>query len=669
MGKDGLRARTVAGSADIQFRIVPGNGPKEGYEMVFDGGIKVSAPSAEGLFYAAQSIRQLLEAEDGKSVTLPPTTIRDTPRFPWRGMHLDCSRHFFTIAEIKDYIDELARYKMNVFHWHLIDEGGWRMEVKKYPKLTSIGAWRTDQSPEVWNYGKLEFPGPGTGKKLYGGFYTQAQIKDVVKYAQARMVTIVPEIELPGHCLPAVVAYPEVSCAVERAADRPYRTTAYCAGKDRTFEFLQDVLDETMALFPSKVIHIGGDEVDQYYWGKCADCQARMAREGLKNTGELQSYFVKRVERYLNSKGRELMGWDEILEGGLAPNAQVMSWRGVDGGIAAAKAGHPVVMTPTSHCYFDYGYDGTSTKHVYGYEPVPAILTEAEGKYVLGAQGNVWTEWMADYAKVQQMIFPRMLAMAEVLWTPKEKRDYEDFDRRLTPAYARFAREGTNFYTEAPSAEYGLIIMDKTCEVSFKTPRAPGLVMRYTTDGTKPTASSALYSGPIQIDRPCTVKAATFMGSKDLNQAVEVLCRRASSSVTPNSALRYKMVAQAFDKIPDFKGLVAKEEGVCTDFSIARWLDLPSFAVEFQGVLTITNAGPYTFNLASDDGSALWIDDAMVVNHDGPHGATEKSGKAWLQPGTYRFALRYFEQGGAESLKATVVTPAGTMPLEALVKR
>ncbi len=662
-GKDGIKAKVVQGKSDITFRLnrQPTEGGKEGYVMRADNGIEITG-AAEGLYYGAQTLRQILETYPDKQKSIPAFAIADQPRFPWRGMHLDCSRHFFTVKEIKNYISELARYKMNVFHWHLTDEGGWRMEVKKYPKLTEIGAWRVDQSPEIWNYSKISFPGPKSGAQLYGGYYSQAQIKEVVKYAQDRMVTVVPEIELPGHCLPAVVSYPEVSCTVEKSADRPYRTTAYCAGKEKTFEFLQHVLDETMALFPSKTIHIGGDEVDHYYWEHCPDCQGRMTKEGLKDTGELQSYFVKRIEKYLNSKGRSLMGWDEILEGGLAPNAEVMSWRGIEGGIAAAKAGHRVVMTPTSHCYFDYGYDAIPTERVYAYEPVPAELTEQEGRYVLGAQGNVWTEWMPNVGKVQQMIYPRMLAMAEVLWSPKVERDYADFERRLAPAYARFVREGTNFYTEGPSAEYGLIIMDQETQVAFKVPPIPGLVLKYTTDGSTPSSSSPTYTGAITVREPCLVRVATFMGSKSLGQSAEVLCQR-TAAVASHSGLRYKMIAGAFDKLPDFNAVRVTDQGACSDFSLTKWANLPSFAVEFSGHLTIPSAGAYTFKLRSDDGSALRINNALVVDHDGPHGASEKLGKAWLLEGTYSFSLKYFEQGGARSLDATVETPTGPLPL------
>ena len=671
LNKDGLHARVTkqVSEADIFFSMQLSTAIPESYSLgTGRKSLKLLANDNAGLFYGTQTLRQILESRSPGEIALPGFIIRDQPRFSWRGMHLDCSRHFFTVPEIKDYIDQLARYKMNVFHWHLVDDGGWRMEVKKYPKLTSVGAWRTDQSPEIWNYGNLEFPGPTSGKKLYGGFYTQRQIRDIVKYAQDRMITTVPEIELPGHCIPAVVAYPEVTCSVDKLPTRSYRTGAYCPGKEQTFKFLQDVLDETMALFPSKTIHIGGDEVDKFDWERCPDCAARMKSESLKDSGELQSYFVKRIEKYLNSKGRSLMGWDEILEGGLAPNAEVMSWRGTEGGIAAAKQGHRVVMTPTSDCYFDYSYESISTERVYNYEPVPAELTEAEGKFVLGAQGNVWTEWMPTYAKVQQMIFPRMLAMSETLWTPKAGRDYADFQRRLAPAYGRFVKEGTSFYSEPPSAEYTLMVMDTRADVSFVVPPIPGLTMRYTTDGSAPTAQSALYTGPITVTKPCVVRAGTFMGSKDLNQPVQVICRRPVESTARMQGIHYTAsAAQQFDILPDFAKLTATEQGDATDFSIDRWRARPTFAVEFRAFITVKTAGTYDFHLLSDDGSALLIDDAMVVNHDGPHAPSTKSGKAYLQPGRYAITLRYFQGGGASALTPTVTTPDGELPLEKLV--
>ncbi|MES1227444.1 MAG: beta-N-acetylhexosaminidase, partial [Armatimonadota bacterium] len=416
----------------------------EGYRLTTrPGSIDIQAHDAAGVYYAVQTLRQLLPAgiERGsvKQATLGSYSIEDAPKFPWRGMLLDTSRHFFTTAEVKQDLDLLAMQKMNVFHWHLTDDGGWRIQIKKYPNLTRQGAWRVanpnpeEKKSDLWDWQKLRFPAPGSKAKKYGGFYTQEEIRDVVRYAAQRHITVVPEIEMPGHSLAVVSSYPELGCTVSDAeykkASSMSGKNVWCAGKEKTFSFIQDVLDEVFDLFPSKVVHIGGDEVDKYLWNHCDDCQKRMKTEGLKDAEELQSYFIKRIDKYVASKGRRLMGWDEILQGGLAPNAMVMSWRGTTGGIAAAQANHDVVMTPTSHCYFDYSYSQISTDHVLSFEPVPAALTGASASHVLGGQCNLWTEWVPNQKTAQQRLFPRLLAMSEVLWSGSGSPD--NFQPRL----------------------------------------------------------------------------------------------------------------------------------------------------------------------------------------------------------------------------------------------
>ena len=645
-----MRLELVKGLKDEQYRL-----------RINEEGIEVEASTRSGFQYGIASLEQWLE----RSSDVPYMRIDDGPRFKWRGMHLDCSRHFFTVAEVKQYIDDLARYKFNTFHWHLIDEGGWRMESKKYPKLTSVGAWRVDHPGVAYGY-KLEFPGPDTGQKLYGGFYTQAQIKDVVAYAAKRSITTIPEIEMPGHSLPALVAYPEVTCDFDGTAERGYKTTCYCAGKEQTFKFVQDILDEAMQLFPSKIIHIGGDEVDQYFWDHCPDCRKRMTELGLKNTGELQSYFVKRIEKYLNSKGRTLMGWDEILEGGLAPNAMVMSWRGISGGIAAAKSGHQVVMSPTSHCYFDYGYEGTSTKHVYGYEPVPAELKGDKEKLVLGAQGNVWTEWIPTISRVQYMIFPRMMAMSEVLWSSRERRNYDDFDRRMSGIYGWLTRENRSFFVDPPAAKTNLVYDNKPVAVAFTYPQIPGYTLRYSTNGKAPTASSPIYSGPVRVSGPAKVIANGFVGGKPTVGTAMVQVRTAPANVAAKP-FSYVAIHKSLSKLAEFSG--SDESGIATDFSIAQWSSLPAVAVEWTGVLVIPATGDYTFSLESDDGSGLWIDGVQVVDNDGPHSMSAKTGKAHLLAGRYPFTLRYFDAGGARGFKATYVGPKGKAQLAALVEK
>ena len=425
---------------------------KEGYQLkVTEQSIILTASSPNGIFYGIQTLYQLLppEIEKNSHVSdvkwlIPCVIIEDKPRFQWRGMHLDVGRHFAPTEFIKKYIDLLASYKMNTFHWHLTEDQGWRIEIKKYPKLTEIGSKRK------------ETMGDSTP---YGGFYTQEEIREIVKYAEERFINIVPEIEMPGHSLAALTAYPELSCTggpFEVGTTWGVFEDVYCAGNENTFKFLKDVLTEVINLFPGKFIHIGGDECPKERWKQCQKCQARIKKNKLGNEHRLQSYFIQRIERFLRSKGKRLVGWDEILEGGLAPGATVMSWRGTEGGIAAAKANHDVVMTPTSYCYFDYYQANPDSEpkaiggflpleKVYSFEPIPSELTKKQAKHILGAQGNVWTEYMPDTKHIEYMVLPRMLAMSEVIWSDKSQRNLEDFLKRLESHYIRLEYRGYNY--------------------------------------------------------------------------------------------------------------------------------------------------------------------------------------------------------------------------------
>lgn len=453
----------------------PGTDSK--YELsVTEYAIGISAKSGSGLFYGVQTLLQLIknaEANNTKanavnrnSFALPRLEIIDEPRFAYRGMHLDVSRHFYDVAFIKKYIDYLAAYKFNTFHWHLTDDQGWRIEIKKYPKLTSRGGYRN---------GTIigRYPGRGNDSLHYGGFYTQAQIKEVVKYAAERYITIVPEIEMPGHASAAIAAYPQLSCFPDENTQHPPQCAwaGDTAGKqvqqtwgvfddvfcpsEYTFGFLQDVLDEVLQLFPSSYIHIGGDECPKTSWRRSPFCQQLIKEQGLKDEHELQSYFIQRMEKYVNSKGRRIIGWDEILEGGLTPNATVMSWTGEKGGIAAAQQGHDVVMTPGTYCYFDHSQTKNEDsvtiggfiplETVYGYDPVPAVLNDVEAKHILGAQANLWTEYITNGAKVEYMLFPRLAALSEVLWTKKENKNWESFERRLPVLFDRLEQGKVNY--------------------------------------------------------------------------------------------------------------------------------------------------------------------------------------------------------------------------------
>jgi len=436
------------------------NGLPGAYEMTVDKDkVYIGGNDEQGVFYGIQTLIQLLPAEKSNALAVQQCNIIDSPRFAYRGLHLDCGRHFFSVDFIKQYIDFIAMHKMNTFHWHLTEDQGWRIEIKKYPKLTQVGACRNGTIID-------HNPGTGNDNKKDCGYYTQQQIKDIVKYAADRYITIIPEIELPGHSSAAIAAYPQLSCfpdsstvinpKVSWAGSHTGKQVQQSWGvfpdvfcpSDYTFKFLEDVLDEVVQLFPSKYIHIGGDECPKDYWKKSAFCQQLIKDKGLKDEHELQSYFIGTIEKYLNSKGRQIIGWDEILEGGVAPNATVMSWRGEKGGIEAAQQHHTVIMTPTTYVYFDYaqsknedsltigGYLPLET--VYKYEPLPDQLSEDEKKYIIGAQANVWSEYMSNPAKVEHMIFPRLDALSEVLWSPQNKRDWDDFKTRLQTQYKRY---------------------------------------------------------------------------------------------------------------------------------------------------------------------------------------------------------------------------------------
>jgi hexosaminidase len=479
--------------------------------------VLIAANKAAGVFYGIQSLLQMLVKDAGKW-NIPAADIYDYPRFSYRGLHLDVGRHFFPVAFIKRYIDLMALYKFNTFHWHLTEDQGWRIEIKAYPDLTAIGSKR-----EETILGKNFDPYKGDGIP-YEGFYTQEQIKELVRYAADRQITIIPEIEMPGHSLAALAAYRRLGCT-----GGPYKVgtrwgvedDVYCAGKEETFKFLEDVLDEVMALFPGKYIHIGGDECPKKRWKTCRKCQQRIQDNNLKDEHELQSYFIRRIEKYLNSKGRQIIGWDEILEGGLAPNATVMSWRGEEGGIAAAKQHHDAIMTPGGYCYLDhYQAQGkteplaiggfTSVEKIYGYDPVPASLTAAEAAYIKGAQGNVWTEYMTTTSQVEYMVYPRAIALAEVLWSPKTKRNYENFLQRLSQETKRLDRWKVNYAKHV----FGLNVKvspvaDGGIAVTMNTRNKKGRIL-YTTDGTEPTSSSPEYAIPLTINKNSSFRAGVF---------------------------------------------------------------------------------------------------------------------------------------------------------------
>ncbi len=452
------------GSNMVYCVINPKLNGDEAYKLsVGKNKIRIEARTPHGIFYATQTLRQLLppqieskEKVTGVKWTIPCVEINDTPSYAYRGMHLDVSRHFFNKQDVMRYIDLLAYHKMNTFHWHLTDDQGWRIEIKKYPKLTTVGATR-----------KREQKGTNpNGKSLkrewatipHSGFYTQDDVREVIAYANKRFVTVIPEIEMPGHAKAALAAYPQYSCSggpFEVEGEWGVLNDIFCTHEE-TFTFLEDILTEVAELFPSTYIHIGGDEAPKIRWKRCHACQERIKSEGLKDEHELQSYFITRIEKFLNAKGKQIIGWDEILEGGLAPNATVMSWRGIEGGIAAAKSSHYAIMTPVSAAYLDYYQADPTTQpvaiggflpleKVYAYDPIPKELTPVEAKYILGVQGNIWTEYISTFDHLLYMVYPRAAAIAETGWTSATKKNYDNFQQRLRGVAQHYDAMGINY--------------------------------------------------------------------------------------------------------------------------------------------------------------------------------------------------------------------------------
>ncbi|MBS9766815.1 MAG: family 20 glycosylhydrolase [Flavobacteriaceae bacterium] len=528
--KEGKTSNIVVFSEDKSL-------PNEAYLLdVKPSKIEVKASSYNGFLYAMETIRQLLpnEIESTTKVadfkaSIPALTIKDSPRFKWRGLMLDVSRHFFKKEYILKTIDRLAFLKMNVLQMHLMDDQGWRIEIKKYPKLTEVGAWRVDQEDKHWNARDKNKP---SDKATYGGFYTQEDIKEIVAYAQKKGVTVVPEVEMPAHIMCAISAYPELSCqnkqiAVPSGGVWPI-TDIYCAGNEKTFTFLEDILNEVMALFPSKYIHIGGDEATKTNWKKCPKCKRRMRKEKLKNVEELQSYFVKRMEKFINSKGRKLIGWDEILEGGLAPQATVMSWRGVKGGLEASEQGHDVIMTPGTHCYFDH-YQGTSETEplaiggyttlskVYQFDPVVDKMSEEQAKHVLGGQANLWAEYIPTEEHSEYMLFPRLVALSETLWSKKDQRNWADFSRKIQKMFLRLKAMNINYAESSKNVTFDTKIDDKnTIHIVIKS-EFPNADIRYSINGKEPVK----YTKPIEINETTTLKASLFENEKPIGKPAE----------------------------------------------------------------------------------------------------------------------------------------------------
>lgn len=595
----------------------------EGYKLDADAKqIRIAGASAAGVFYGIQTLRKSLPLVNGKAskVSIPAVHIADAPRFAYRGTHLDVSRHFVTADSVRQFIDMLALHNINRFHWHLTDDQGWRIEIKKYPLLTQIGSKRA-QTVIGHNSGKYD-------GKPYSGFYTQKQIRDIVKYAADRYITIVPEIDLPGHMQAALAAYPDMGCT-----GGPYEVwqkwgvsdNVLCAGNDKTLTFIDNVLKEITQLFPSKYIHVGGDECPKTQWQKCPKCQARIkalnleAKDGHSAEERLQSYIITHASNYLKSLGRNTIGWDEILEGGLAEGATVMSWRGESGGIAAAKQHHDVVMTPNSYLYFDYyqsldkaneplaigGYLPLET--VYSYEPMPKELTADEARHIIGVQANIWTEYMPTFKQMQYMALPRLAALSEVQWSQPALKDYTSFTNRLTEFTHMYDRLGYNYAKHLYNVAIHVDSDNKWREILIHMTTAGKAEIRYTLDGTEPTVNSTLYTGAIVLQKSAKIRAAAFRDGK-------------RSSVTSQDISFNKATAcpvellQPTHKNYTYKGGATLTDGLLGDkgFGTGRWLGFSGN--DLEAVIDLkqnTDVSSVSLNTCVDKGS--WIFDARNI--------------------------------------------------------
>ena len=548
-------SHTSSASPMIQLSLFPAKKNIKGNQVpryslnIQQNSILLEGSSSEAVFNGVQTIIQLLPTKNGP-IRISCIKVNDEPRFQYRGLHLDVGRHFMPVDFIKKYIDYIALHKMNYFHWHLTEDQGWRIEIKKYPGLTEIGAWRngTIIGP---------YPGSGNDKTKHGGFYTQEEIKEIVKYAEDRFVTIVPEIEMPGHGSAAIAAYPELSCFPQEptinyfpkncewygdSTGKQVQQTwgvfddVFCAGKENTFNFLENVLDEVIALFPGKYIHVGGDECPKDNWKRCPNCQKRIKDNKLKDEQELQSYFIRRIQKYLKSKDKILIGWDEILEGGLAPKAIVMSWQGEVGGITAAKAKHNVIMTPGDYCYLNNSQsenedsidiDGyLPLEKVYGYEPIPAALHEKQEKFILGAQGSIWTEYMKNTSIVEYMIFPRLSALSEVLWSSKEKRNWNDFEKRLQFQFKRYGLWKTNYSKAYFDLKASILPTENYNGILWKVEtRQPGTQINFITHTAGNTGETKFIDGkkyvsPVLVNRNMIIAAIGLVNGKTIGNPV-----------------------------------------------------------------------------------------------------------------------------------------------------
>lgn len=657
----------------------------EGYSLdITTNAVQVVAKDKAGIFRAIETIRQLLppavESASGLSeLHIPAASIVDFPAYAYRGMHLDVSRHFFSMAYLKKFVDRLALYKFNKFHLHLTDDEGWRVEIKKYPKLTSQGAWRTLDAHDSACIKKAEATGDPDmyldsshlkmigGKMMYGGFYTQKELKSLVAYAAARHIDIIPEIDMPGHSKTAIRLYPFLACSAAGKASEEGFSVPMCPCNEATYTFAQNVYKEIFDIFPYEYVHLGADEVNKESWKSAAECAVTLKKEGLKDVNALQSYFVRRMEKFFNQHGKKLIGWDEILEGGVTPTAIVMYWRSwvPDAPVVAARQGNKVIMTPGNPLYFDAIPDKNSLMNVYHFNPVPEGLNRQQAANIMGAQANLWTEYIPTTNRLEYQQYPRTLALAEVLWTART--NDSSFMHRLNRQFSRMDK--MNIHYRLPDIQGVLqhnVFLDSAV-LSVQPPKED-LVIRYTTDGHTPARTSEVLNHPLVIKNNVTVKLAAFTEAGHRGEIYTCRYQKATLNkavmVKRNySGLNVSYYAAQFKTVKDFDRTAPtgkwNQPSLMIDPAKAK---AGSFGLRYTGIITVPVDGIYTFYLTADDGATLNIDHRTVVDNDGLHSAIEKNGQVALEKGQHFFELDFIEGGGGYKLNLDYTGPGETVP-------
>lgn len=659
----------------------------EGYTLsVEKNAIVIKAATVQGAFWAITSLKQLMGTVVFRSkqilqksllsaIAIPCVKIEDAPRFAWRGIHLDVSRHFFDLAYLRTMIDRMSYYKFNKFHLHLTDDQGWRIEIKKYPELTSKGAWREmngqDSSCIALAKTNPDYAIPEKhfkmidGKKMYGGFYTQEEMRGLIAYADSKGIEIIPEIDMPGHMMAATNLMPWLTSHGKGGQAKDF-SEPLCPCKETTFEFAENVFTEIAALFPSKYIHLGADEVEKSSWKNVPECEALMKKEGLKSVDELQSYFVRRMERFFNNKGKKLIGWDEILDGGVSPTAIMMYWRTwvPTAPKHAAEKGNDVIMTPGEFCYFDAQQDGGSLQKVYSFDPYKFNIAESEKKFIIGVQANIWTEYIPSERRLEYMVFPRMLAMAEVAWF-KGGVDWNNFEKRVQKHFSLLDAMNINyrlpdldgFTTQSVFVDKGKLHINKPLS---------GLTIRYTTDGTLPTLQSKIFNGDLTITKPVEFKVAGFRPNGNRGDIYTINYEHQDYMKPVQLASTEKGLK--FSYYPRFyKTVNAIDEKDLASESISSAIEIPvaktaeSFATRHKGYFYAEETGIYSFALRSDDGSVLKLGNKVFIDSDGMHTSIEKSAEIALEKGYHPFELMFLEGGGGYTLKLQYKTPSGKL--------